>query len=62
MKHDRASLHHMTHAAPLRTLEWSFTRTSNLVRALARKPGLDLVARRAETAGSLSFAARKPER
>jgi SAM-dependent methyltransferase len=102
--HDRASFHHMTHAALLvtfrsagfrdvriwpdwaytdsiaemafrglpglpwraaarvllRTLEWSFTRTSNLVRALARKPGLDLVARRAETAGSLSFVAHKP--
>lgn len=102
--HDRASFHHMTHAAllvtfrsagfrevriwpdwaytesipemsfrgapglpwrvaaraTLRVLEWSFTRTSKLGRTLAGKPRLDLAARRAETAGSLSFVARKP--
>jgi SAM-dependent methyltransferase len=102
--HDRASFHHMTHAAllvtfrsvgfrdvriwpdwaytesiaemgfrgapglpwrvatrtTLRFLEWSFTRTSNLVRALAGRARLDLAARRVETAGSLSFVARKP--
>lgn len=102
--HDRASFHHMTHAAllvtlrragfrdvrvwsdwaypdsiaemgfrglpglpwraaaraGLRFLEWTFTRSSQLARALAGKRGLDLAARRVETAGSLSFAAHKP--
>jgi SAM-dependent methyltransferase len=102
--HDRASFHHMTHAAllvmlrsagyrdvriwpdwaytdsiaemgfrgrpglpwrvaaktTLRLLEWSFTRASALARAVASKPRLDLAARRAETAGSLSFVAHKP--
>jgi SAM-dependent methyltransferase len=49
-----------TARAALRALEWSFTRASNLARSVAGKPRLDLAARRAETAGSLSFAARKP--
>ena len=40
--------------------EWSFTRSSNLVRRLAGKRPLDLAARRTEIAGSLSFAARNP--
>ncbi len=45
----------------LQTMEWTYTSTSNLVRRLAGKRRLDLPARRAETAGSLSFVARKPE-
>jgi SAM-dependent methyltransferase len=44
----------------LHALEWSFTRTSNAVRAAAGRPRLDLASRRAQMAGSLSFAARKP--
>jgi SAM-dependent methyltransferase len=102
--HDRASFHHMTHAALLwmlrsagfrdvriwpdwaytssiahmgfrgpqgwpwrtatraflTTMEWTFTRSSQLMRRLAGKRRLDLAARRAEMAGSLSFVARKP--
>ena len=44
----------------LKLVEWTFTRASNLARRVVRKPRLDLAARRVETAGSLSFAARKP--
>lgn len=43
----------------LRALESSFVTTSNLVRRIARKPRLDVQRRRVETAGSLSFIARK---
>jgi SAM-dependent methyltransferase len=101
--HDRASFHHMTHAALLTTLraagfrdvriwadwayadsipamafrgpqglpwraatraflramEWSFARTSNLARRALGRPRLDLAARSVETAGSLSFVARR---
>jgi SAM-dependent methyltransferase len=102
--HDRASFHHMTHAALLATLrsvgfeveriwpdwsyphsiaemgfrgpqglpwraatraflsamEWSFVATSAAARRLAGQRALDVRARRVETAGSLSFCARKP--
>lgn len=44
----------------LAAMEWTFTRSSGLVRRAAGKRPLDLAARHAETAGSLSFAARKP--
>lgn len=44
----------------LRAMESSFIATSNLARKLAGKPGLDVQRRRVETAGSLSFIARKP--
>lgn len=47
-------------SAMLKALDWTFVRTSNLIRPLARKPRIDLDARRAERAGSLSFVARKP--
>ena len=46
----------------LSAMEWSFAKASSAARRLTRKPPLDLVARRAETAGSLSFIAFKPER
>jgi hypothetical protein len=42
-------------------MEWSFARVSSTARRLSGKPPLDLVARRVETAGSLSFIAFKPE-
>ncbi len=42
------------------TMEWSFTRTSIVVRRILGRPKLDLQARRVETAGSVSFIARKP--
>lgn len=44
----------------LRAMESSFVAASNLARRLARKPLLDVQRRRVETAGSLSFVARKP--
>ena len=44
----------------LQAMEWSFVATSNLARRLARKQPVDVRARRVETAGSLSFVARKP--
>jgi SAM-dependent methyltransferase len=43
----------------LSTLEWSYTRTSNLIRKLVGKRPLDLPARNVHKAGSLSFVARK---
>ncbi|MCU0669667.1 MAG: class I SAM-dependent methyltransferase [Myxococcota bacterium] len=45
----------------LSAMEWSFARVSSTARRLSGKPPLDLVARRVETAGSLSFIAFKPE-
>jgi SAM-dependent methyltransferase len=45
----------------LRSMEWTFTRSSMLARRLLGKPPLDLRARGVMTAGSLTFAARKPE-
>jgi SAM-dependent methyltransferase len=48
--------------ASLAVLEWSFTRASNLARRLAGKHRLDLPARAAAMAGSLTFVARRPER
>jgi len=44
----------------LTAMEWSFVAVSNLARRATRKPRLDVQARRVETAGSLSFLARKP--
>jgi len=102
--HDRASFHHMTHAALLATMrsagftveriwpdwsypssvasmafrggpgtpwrmatrgflaamEWSFVKTSSLMRRVLRQKPLDVRARGVEMAGSLSFVARKP--
>jgi SAM-dependent methyltransferase len=43
----------------LHAMESSFVATSNLARKLTGKPRLDLQRRRVETAGSLSFVARK---
>jgi SAM-dependent methyltransferase len=43
----------------LRAMESSFVATSNLARKLTGKPELDVQRRRVETAGSLSFVARK---
>ena len=43
----------------LSLLEWSYTRTSNLVRKVTGKRPLDLLARNVAKAGSLSFAARR---
>ncbi len=48
--------------ALLATLEWTFASASQLARVASGKPRLDLAARRVETAGALSFVARKPER
>lgn len=45
--------------AALSTLEWTYTRTSNLLRTLVGKRRLDLPARAVHKAGSLSFSARK---
>jgi SAM-dependent methyltransferase len=45
--------------AVLALLEWSYTRTSNLMRKLVGKRPLDLLARNVHKAGSLSFVARK---
>ena len=45
--------------AALSSLEWSYTRTSNLMRRIVGKRPLDLLARGVEKAGSLSFAARR---
>lgn len=103
--HDRASFHHMTHAALLSVMrtagfrveriwpdwsyprsvasmafrggpgtpwrlatvgflsamEWTFTRTSALMRRVLRQRPLDVRARGVEMAGSLSFVARKPD-
>lgn len=103
--HDRASFHHMTHAALLSVMrtagfrveriwpdwsypqsvasmafrggpglpwrvatrgflsamEWTFTKTSALMRRTLRQRPLDVRARGVEMAGSLSFVARKPE-
>ncbi len=44
----------------LKMLDWSFVGASNLMRPLMRKKAIDLDARNAERAGSLSFIARKP--
>lgn len=44
----------------LSAMEWSFAKVSSVARRAAGKPPLDLAARRAETAGSLSFIACKP--
>jgi SAM-dependent methyltransferase len=44
----------------LRAMEASFVGVSNLARRAARKPRIDVARRRVETAGSLSFVARKP--
>ena len=44
----------------LGAMEWSFTRASALARRVVRKPPLDRLVRRLETAGSVSFLARKP--
>lgn len=44
----------------MKVLDRSFVGLSNLIRPLARKPRIDLDARRVERAGSLSFIARKP--
>lgn len=44
----------------LSAMEWSFAKVSAIARRAAGKPPLDLVARRVETAGSLSFIAFKP--
>ncbi|MCR9093698.1 MAG: class I SAM-dependent methyltransferase [bacterium] len=49
----------MTASALLRVLDWTFVTASRAMRPLAGKPPLDLAARRAERAGSLSFIARK---
>ncbi|MCG8591470.1 MAG: class I SAM-dependent methyltransferase [Proteobacteria bacterium] len=43
----------------LKFMEWSYTRSSALARRVAGKRPLDLTARRAEKAGSLSFSARR---
>jgi hypothetical protein len=45
----------------LSAMEWSFAKVSSAARRVTGKPPLDLVARRAETAGSLSFIAFKPD-
>ncbi len=45
--------------AALTFLEWSYTRTSNLMRRIVGKRPLDLLAREVGKAGSLSFAARR---
>jgi SAM-dependent methyltransferase len=44
----------------LQFLEWSYTRSSNLMRRLVGKRALDLAARDVHKAGSLSFSAGKP--
>lgn len=46
--------------AMLGFMEWTFTRTSNMTRKLVGKDLLDLERRSVETAGSLTFVARKP--
>lgn len=43
----------------LRAMEASFVAVSNLARRVARKPAIDVQRRKVETAGSLSFLARK---
>jgi SAM-dependent methyltransferase len=52
---------HVATRAFLSAMEWSFTRSSNLARRALGRRVLDLRARRVETAGSVSFIARKPE-
>ena len=47
-------------SAGLKTLDWTFTRSSDLMRRLLRRPRLDRRLRDTEMAGSLSFVARKP--
>jgi SAM-dependent methyltransferase len=44
----------------LEAMEWTFTRSSNVARTLARKPPIDLAARAIQCAGSVSFQARRP--
>lgn len=43
----------------LSVLEWTYTRTSNLVKKATGKRPLDMLARGVAKAGSLSFAARR---
>lgn len=44
----------------LETMEWTFTKTSNLARTLAGKQRIDARARAIQCAGSVSFHARRP--
>jgi SAM-dependent methyltransferase len=50
----------VTTRAFLEAMEWTFTRSSNLLRSVARKPRINMTERAIQCAGSVSFEARRP--